>query len=66
MFDWLYFWNLIWSFFALLALVFVPVCIAVIYFVTRAPRARSDSSQISPAAQQPAGTSSAPLGERPA
>lgn len=44
MFDWLYFWNLIWSFFMLLALVFVPVCLVMIYFVTRAPRACSRSS----------------------
>ncbi|MGJ9373737.1 hypothetical protein [Nesterenkonia sp. CF4.4] len=40
MFDWLYFWNLIWSFFTLLSLVFIPVFIVMIYVVTRAPRAR--------------------------
>ena len=44
MFDWLYFWNLIWSFFTLLSLVFVPVFMVMIYFITRAPRVRPGSS----------------------
>ncbi|MCH8561394.1 hypothetical protein LTH96_11980 [Nesterenkonia sp. LB17] len=45
MFDWLYFWNLIWSFFTLLSLVFVPVFIVMIYFVTRTPRARAPGAR---------------------
>ncbi|GAA1153147.1 hypothetical protein GCM10009673_00460 [Nesterenkonia sandarakina] len=39
MFDGLYFWNLIWSFFTLLSLVFVPVLFVMIYLNTRGPRA---------------------------
>lgn len=37
MFDGLYFWNLIWSFFTLLSLVFVPVLFVMIYLNTRGP-----------------------------
>lgn len=40
MFDWLYLWNLIWSFFLILSLVFVPAFMVFIYFITRESRAR--------------------------
>ncbi|WP_106122123.1 hypothetical protein [Nesterenkonia sandarakina] len=61
MFDWLYFWNLIWSFFTLLSLVFVPVFIVMIYFATREPRARRGSPS-SPRSDAPA---AGPVGENP-
>lgn len=47
MFDWLYLWNLIWSFFVLLGLVFVPVFAVMIYFTARPLKARSGSSDSS-------------------
>ena len=62
MFDLLYFWNLIWSFFMLLSLVFIPVFIVMIYFTTRQPRTHHGStpSSAGPGSAMPGG-----VGENP-
>lgn len=45
MFDWLYLWNLIWSFFPILSLVFVPAFMVLIYVITRESRAQETHAQ---------------------
>ncbi|EXF24230.1 hypothetical protein BG28_07845 [Nesterenkonia sp. AN1] len=45
MFDWLYLWNLIWSFFLILSLVFVPAFMVLVYFITRESRAQETLAQ---------------------
>lgn len=43
MLDWSYFWNLIWSFFMLLSLVFIPVFTVFLCLMSRTWRTRAAS-----------------------
>ncbi|MBO0596537.1 hypothetical protein I2485_00910 [Nesterenkonia sp. E16_7] len=59
MFDWLYLWNLIWSFFLILSLVFVPAFMVFIYFITRESKAQRILGQTRRPARGPSEKNSA-------
>lgn len=59
MFDWLYLWNLIWSFFLILSLVFVPAFMVLIYVITRESRAQETHAQTHKPARRSSGMGAA-------